>query len=285
MTTLITQRQCDQRGVTIVLLLWMITGMSLMVTAVIHFAQEEITASEQRIKEVKMQALAVAAARLALRDMSIQTQPNAFAEDMDLEADLEGQASPTAPFSAVYSLSGVEVSVSLKRADGLFSLTSGTGDQLHELLVTAGGVSSAEADLIAEEFLRLKAKRPVSHREQFLSVNGVSKDLYDRIAAQLAPVSLAIAPASSSWQSAGNSLGSSDSAQLAGCEELSFACIDEVKADTLNSGSDDWMLADAEGVFPDGAKIQQRVVIDAQLNSVHRLYRPVMSTRGDAKSW
>ena len=256
-----------------------------MVTAVIHFAQEEITASEQRIKEVKMQALAVAAARLALRDMSIQTQPNAFAEDMDLDADLEGQASPTAPFSAVYSLSGVEVSVSLKLADGLFSLTSGTGDQLRELLVTAGGVSSAEADLIAEEFLRLKAKRPVSHREQFLSVNGVSKDLYDRIAAQLAPVSLAIAPASSLSPSAGNSIGPSNSAQLAGCEELSFACIDEVKADTLNSGSDDWMLADAEGVFPDGVKIQQRVVIDAELNSVHRLYRPVMSTRGDAKSW
>jgi len=256
-----------------------------MVTAVIHFAQEEITMSEQRIKEVKMQALAVAAARLALRDMSIQTQPDAFAEDIDLEADVEEQVSPAAAFSAVYSLSGVEVTVSLKRADGLFSLTSGTGDQLRELLVASGGVSSAEADLIAEEFLRLKAKRPVSHREQFLSVNGVSKDVYDRIAAQLAPVSLAIAPTSSSSPNAGNIVGSSDSEGLAGCEELSFACIDEVKAEERNRGSDDWMLADAEGVFPDGAKIQQRVVIDTQLNSVHRLYRPVMSTLGDAHSW
>ena len=72
-------------GHAIALLLWMIAGMSLMVTAVIHFARDDTGMAELRLKEAKSLAISRGAALLAVRDRSIRD-----ATPDKQEADLDG---------------------------------------------------------------------------------------------------------------------------------------------------------------------------------------------------
>ena len=61
----------SQTGYALALLMWMIAGMSLLVMAVIHFAQDDIGLAEQRLNEAKSDALARGVAMLALRDEAL----------------------------------------------------------------------------------------------------------------------------------------------------------------------------------------------------------------------
>lgn len=154
------------KGFALAVVLWTIAGMSLLVAAVIHFAQADVDMVEMRMQEAKGRALVRGAALL----MAYEPLPAPGQNDAD-------EALPERRFS----FSGVELVVSVMDPSGLLSLNSASQEEFAALLVSTGTMSQPEANVVAEAFLDYRTKNPLLDAVQLLEVPGVSKQTFDRL--------------------------------------------------------------------------------------------------------
>ena len=189
-----------ESGYALALLLWMITGMSLMVTAVIHFARDDIGLSELRINEAKSRALSRGLGFLVSRDIALRqfeelragienteegSRRASAAEDVE-----DGATQALGPFE--YRFDRVVGSVTVRPASGLVSLNNASEEELFRTIVALGLAESGEAIGMMQGIIDYRNQvSPVSRdmtdfrgfrfREELLAVEGLPRAVYDRV--------------------------------------------------------------------------------------------------------
>ena len=186
------------RGFALAVLMWMIAGMSLLVTAVIHFAQDDIGLAEQRLTEAVSEAVARGAAYLILRDAALALRVGEEAPDLrgpwehGQWYEGEGEKGPYDVFSQQYELDGHKVTAALHPASGFVSLGGGSDNELRRLFVALGGVGESEADALVNSVKAYRGQRNsisaqksdlmgFRAREELLAIPGMRKAVFDRI--------------------------------------------------------------------------------------------------------
>ena len=197
-----------ESGYALALLLWMITGMSLMVTAVIHFARDDIGLSELRINEAKSRALSRGLGFLVSRDIALRQFEELRAgienteegsrragatedvEDGATEDVEDGATQALGPFE--YRFERVVGSVTVRPASGLVSLNNAPEEELFRTIVAVGQAESGEAIGMMQGIIDYRNQvSPVSRdmtdfrgfrfREELLAVEGLPRAVYDRV--------------------------------------------------------------------------------------------------------
>ena len=193
-------KSLPESGYALALLLWMITGMSLMVTAVIHFARDDIGLSELRINEAKSRALSRGLGFLVSRDIALRQFEELRAGIENTEEGLrragatedveDGATQALGPFE--YRFERVVGSVTVRPASGLVSLNNASEEELFRTIVAVGQAESGEAIGMMQGIIDYRNQvSPVSRdmtdftgfrfREELLVVEGLPRAVYDRI--------------------------------------------------------------------------------------------------------
>ena len=187
-----------QSGYALALLMWMIAGMSLLVMAVIHFAQDDIGLAEQRLSEAQSDALARGVAMLALRDEALapfadEAKPDgneSTGRNSDNRTDNKRVAGALS--SRRYELDGHVAIATVRPASGFVSLNGASGYELGRLFTELGGASKSEVDALVQGVMDYRNQRSANSaglqdfmgfrsREELLSVSGMRKAIYDRV--------------------------------------------------------------------------------------------------------
>ena len=184
------------KGHALALLLWMIAGMSLMVTAVIHLARDDIGMAELRLNEAKSRAMARALAYLAARDSALQSgfvTPQVDSADVDAErAQKSDQQQQDGVFKKQYELGGMTGTVELLPAEAFVSLNTATEEELFRLFLVVGEAESDVAYEMAVSVINYRdqprhAAQDIGsaagfrYREELLAVYGMRRAVYDRV--------------------------------------------------------------------------------------------------------
>ena len=188
----------SQTGYALALLMWMIAGMSLLVMAVIHFAQDDIGLAEQRLNEAKSDALARGVAMLALRDEALAPYLDEAKPDGDGPTGrnsgnrTDNKRVDGALSSRRYELDGHVAVATVHPASGFVSLNGASGYELGRLFTEMGGASKSEVDALVQGVMDYRNQRSANSaslqdfmgfrsREELLSVRGMRKGIYDRV--------------------------------------------------------------------------------------------------------
>ena len=196
----VTVKANSQSGYALALLLWMITGMSLMVTAVIHFARDDIGLSELRVNEAKSRALARGLGYLVSRDIALREfessrrgieneqgrAPDSRADEGDGIAENES----VGPFE--YRFERVLGTVFVRSASAFVSLNNASEEELFKTLVVLGQAESGDAISMMQGIIDYRNQvSPVSRemndfrgyrfKEELLTTAGMTRSIYDRV--------------------------------------------------------------------------------------------------------
>ena len=187
-----------ESGFALALLMWMIAGMSLLVTAVIHFAQDDIGLAERRLNEAREWSVARGLAMLAVRDATLAPYAAGVEADESVEQDVkqgeDGDSSGQIGhvFKKRYELEGYAGVAAVYPASGYISLNGGSEYELQRLFVAVGGATELESQKMASGIVDYRnGKSPTSaamddflgfrSREELLNVPGMRKSVYDRV--------------------------------------------------------------------------------------------------------
>ena len=183
-------------GHALALLLWMIAGMSLMVTAVIHLARDDIGMAELRLNEAKSRAMARGLAYLAARDSGLRSALIQPAPGVpgggDATQKRNGSPQQFEVFTEQYEVAGMRGTVELLPAGAFVSLNTATEEELFRLFLALGEAESEAAyemavSVVGYRDLPRQATRELGnhsgfrYREELLAVNGMKRSVYDRV--------------------------------------------------------------------------------------------------------
>ena len=296
-----------ESGFALALLLWMIAGMSLMVTAVIHFAQSDIQMAELRLAEAKGRAVSRGTALLAIRDQMFSTS--------DGEAGAEGDYQP---FRREYVLmEGIAASATIREQNAYTSLNDAGAEELAIVLEGMGRMSAGQAMEMAEQIVNYRdissdasltriGFEGFKAREELLAIPGFSRQVYDLVKDFIHPYGTGsldheLAPESVSalyTADAGSSGGSrSPNAQPSAAEggptggksnsgPVTFDAIWEQKRrDSMGGGmSDSAQPVEVTLKSAAGQQLRQRVWVSGSGKSILRAEPPIVAgTRPDAE--
>lgn len=172
-------RVLSQRGVALALLLWMLAGMSLLVSAVVGLSRSDVQLTALQLDQARAQAAAIGVAHLALRNQYLQ-QPGDSQQD-----DESAQNS--------YRFAGYDVQVSMIPAAGLVNLNTVQAPLLAILLQAAGGLEKEEAEVLASAIVDRRLGAAMDEdgsdlgsgtfhvEEQVLTVPGMTRDVFEGI--------------------------------------------------------------------------------------------------------
>ena len=224
------------RGFAIALLMWMIAGMSLLVTAVIHFARDDIALAEQRLNEARSEAIARGVALMILRDEVLapyQAQTQKRESDVRRGNSISGSGNDQARatvFTKRYEIGGHTAVATVHPASAYVSLNGGSNEELRRLFSVIGGAGQSEAGALASAVMDYRNQgggnadknRPFSgfiSREELLVVGGMTKTVYDRVKDYVQPFefsSLDMASAPSRMKQGYGQAGEAAATQQAG---------------------------------------------------------------------
>ena len=300
--------ESTQRGFAIALLLWMIAGMSLMVAAVIHFAQADVGMAELRLREAKAQALGRGVARLLLRDSAMATYTRralngeSGAQQEGEESQLVGQQlfSKQYQFGDDWVVSGV-----LRPSSGFVSLNNADQNELMMLFTGLGKVDERAAAAMVQGVLEYRSNFPgFRYPEELLAVADSSRVIYDKVKAYVHTYrtgSMVVSNASPQLADLARSVegGGADAASVQGTRapnvagdagrgriegRITFESIAEAIRNP--NGANDLAIhaAEMEMSFPGDAKLKQTVwVSDAGTQGVLRSGPVTVIKKGQGK--
>lgn len=191
-----------QRGVAMVLVMWLIAAMGITVGGALALAREEIGLASSRLGEAQAFALGKGIARLAVLDRArAQT-----AVDENGDPDPAGQ---TRVFKSRYEIDDLTVSATVYPASGFVSVAESDPDVWQQLLSGLGGLDDGTADILAEQIVnsevetaasagsgpassfqfysRQRQARSAVYVEQLLGIEGMNRAVYDRIRPSISP--------------------------------------------------------------------------------------------------
>ena len=191
-----------QRGVALVLVMWLIAAMGITVGGALALARDEIGLASSRLGEAQAFALGKGIARLAVLDRArAQT-----AVDENGDPDPAGL---TRVFTSQYEIDDLTVSATVYPASGFVSVAESDPEVWRELLTGLGGMDLASSAQLAEAIVATdlkasagvgsgetgsfgyyyakKAGRSSVYVEQLLNVEGMNRATYDRIRPIVSP--------------------------------------------------------------------------------------------------
>lgn len=182
------QRRCGrQAGVALVMLLWFIAAMSLMVMGLMGEARLDIRLSQLYLRQAQAEALA---------DGAIQRTLQAL-----VEAE-RGEAPVPSVFTWEETRDGIELRAWVHSVSGFIDLNAAPESLLAVLFQHLGELDPPEALLLASKVVRWRGVKPEGSApepgfrygrfeapEDLLLVDGVSRQLYGRVAPALAVTS------------------------------------------------------------------------------------------------
>jgi len=254
-----------QQGFAIALVMWSIAGMSLMVTAVIHFTRDDLDLVEQRLAEAKTSALARGVPLLMIRDEQFMMQEG--------NEDLGGA-------SLEYTFGDVSARVRELDASGLLSLTSATSDELALLLTSVAGIAEQEASALSDNLVEFRSSTPVIDPSQLLTVPGFTKQIFDQARPWVHAIGdgewnldATTSALRSSLIESGSIESSDEDPSFAGkglsggrgkgCTELTFECLD-----ARDSSGVPFRLFEVDVMLPDGTTFSHWLWVSQQQGSV-----------------
>ena len=191
-----------QRGVAIVLVMWLVAAMSITVGGALALAREEIGLASSRLGEAQAFALGKGIARLAVMDRArAQTA-----------VDENGDPDPTGlsrVFVSRYEIDDLSGSATVYPASGFVSVAESDPAVWQQLLSGVGGMDNVAAATLAEQIVNSELETTASvgsgqpgsfqfysrHRqarsavyvEQLLAIEGMNRAVYDRIRPSISP--------------------------------------------------------------------------------------------------
>lgn len=195
----------QQRGVALVLVLWLVAAMSITVAGAMALSTEEVSVSSTRLTEAKLYALGKGVARMAIVDRQRSMQSNLSTEESGL------QPFTGTVFTNTYSMEGFALEASVYPASGFVSLSETDTEVWVTLLTGLGGLDDATARTIADRLIdadmtamgslggaagsfgavRAAAQFGASGRtryvEQLLGIEGMTRETYDRVRRSVSP--------------------------------------------------------------------------------------------------
>ena len=191
-----------QRGVAMVLVMWLIAAMGITVGGALALAREEVGLASSRLGEAQAFTLGKGVARLAVLDRArAQT-----AADENADPDPAGLARI---FRSRYEVDGLNVSATVYPASGFVSVAESDPEVWHQLLSGLGGLDDGTAAILAEQIVNSEVETTASagsgpatsfqfysrHRqarsavyvEQLLGIEGMNRAVYDRIRPSISP--------------------------------------------------------------------------------------------------
>ena len=204
-----------QRGVAMVLVMWLVAAMSIAVGGALALAREEIGLAASRLGEAQAFALGKGIARLAVMDRArAQTS-------VDENGDPD-PAGPSRVFVSRYEIDDLTVSATVYPASGFVSVAESDPAVWQRLLSGVGGMDNVAAATLAEQIVnselettasagtgppgsfqfysRYRRARSAVYVEQLLGIEGMNLVVYDRIRPSVSPfnvgsgVDAAVAP-------------------------------------------------------------------------------------------
>ena len=191
-----------QRGVAMVLVMWLVAAMSITVGGALALAREEIGLASSRLGEAQAFALGKGIARLAVMDRArAQT-----AVDENGDPDPAGLSRV---FMSRYEIDDFTVSATVYPASGFVSVAESDPVVWQRLLSGVGGMDNVAAATLAEQivnselemtatagsgppgsfqfYARYRQARSAVYVEQLLGVEGMNREVYDRIRPSISP--------------------------------------------------------------------------------------------------
>ncbi len=191
-----------QRGVAVVLVMWLITAMGITVSGALALAREEIGLASSRLGEAQTFALGKGIARLAVLDRTRAQR----AVDENGDPDPAGL---TRVFASRYEIDELIVSATVYPASGFVSVAESDPEVWQQLLSGLGGLDNATAEMLAEQIVnsdlettasagsgppgsfqfysRYRQARSAVYVEQLLGIEGMNRGVYDRIRSSISP--------------------------------------------------------------------------------------------------
>ena len=254
----------SQTGVALALVLWLLAALAVTVGGLVSISREGVARSDMGHLSAKAYYLGRGIARLAMFDKATQvdkTEPDENAE----------QRLSVGVFTATYKAESALIRVSIHPASGYVSLSGSSEDTWRTLLTKLGGMESAAADevivhLLSESFgatapvgdpssfafarqMLTRDSREVVHVERLLSVQGLSRDVYDRIRRSVSPFSSTPTP-----------IMSFAPPEL----RVAFAGDQESQEEgSLSDGSDRYFCVEMRFEFPGSHRLEQRIWVES----------------------
>ena len=181
------RRQQNEQGVALAMLLWIVAALTLLVSGVVAMSRTDVQLTALQLAQARAEAAAEGAAHLLMRDLRIEQQAG----------DYDGQS----VLSRRYQLDGLAILGRAYPVSGLVNINSASPELLTDLFHYTGGLRAAEAETLArrvvqwrgdvtrsgefEEEASQQGRRTFAVLEDLLKVNGLSRELYDRVSPAL----------------------------------------------------------------------------------------------------
>jgi len=131
-----------QRGVALAMLLWMMAGLSLLVSGTIYVSRTDVQLTSLQLEQARAQAAAIGAGHLLMRDLLISQSQMQQPDNAAMQTTL---------FTRQYQLGELTAVASARPTSGFISLNAAPVALLADLFLYAGGLSQDDALLLAEQ--------------------------------------------------------------------------------------------------------------------------------------
>lgn len=193
-----------QSGTAMALVLWLLAAMSVTVAGAVSLSRDEVSLADDGFTSAKAFYLGKGVARLVMHDR--------WVSGLSRNDPLESGERPSAIFSRRYTIGGADVDATVIPATGFVSLVGSEPETWRTLFTALGGMDLSAAQQVAKEVSGLKgsetSSRPtnltgfgaykykwgggegnVAHVESLLTLEGMTRDAYERVRGFIAPFS------------------------------------------------------------------------------------------------
>lgn len=193
--------ECYQKGVALVLVLWLVAALAVTVGAIVSVARGETDLMATRLSEARVHAVGRGIARLVMLDR---------ARDLEQQSLFGDESSVATVFRQTYFVDGLSVNAAVYPSAGFVSIGEPDEEVWETLLTGVGGMDQQDAMILAPRivdsglsagaigggasnfsFAAIRARRQggnlAGFAEQLLAVEGMTRGVYDRIRSSVAP--------------------------------------------------------------------------------------------------
>lgn len=196
-----TSRSGSQKGSALALVMWLLSAMTVMVAGAVSMSRDEVRLSGTAASSARAFYLGKGVARLAVLERAQTVRA------VDINSEPEERR---AVFSKRYAFNGAAVHAKVMPASGFVSLQGSDDETWEALLINIGGLDAATAKHVANRFssasgggggapagvtsfgaYRYKyggGSGRTTHVESLLSIEGMTRDAYDRVYPYISPL-------------------------------------------------------------------------------------------------
>ena len=201
----------DQQGVALAIVLWMLAMLSVRVAALVSMSRDDMSAANTRLLQAKAFYLGRGVAQLVVQDRKRELRGDS--------GGATGQGFESPFYSREYEFDGVTVSATVFPAKGFMSSAVGEAEIWAAFLSQQGGIGSGDAQRVAEKIVAYvtvnagvggvsqpdtstfagyglaykdKGQAGAFYVESLLGVEGMTRDLYDRVSGSISPFNEAV---------------------------------------------------------------------------------------------